>query len=311
MQISILLLKQIVQLFLMILMGYIMVKIKFLKEEDSKVISKIILYLIVPSVIITAFQVDYTPSIMKGLAVACIASVILQFLLLFVTWIMGKMFHLNTVEYTSAYYSNSGNLIVPLVTYILGKEWVIYGCVFMSVQLFFIWTHCKCKISGETEISLKKILLNINMISVFAGVFLFFTKIRFPEIIGNTLSSVGSMIGPLSMIVTGMLIAGVDLKKVFTNKRIYLVTFIRLVIEPIIALGSHYSIRNEKLAPTGRKHHPDHIHGSDHTMRLNDHTDVSGVRKRFEICKRNQCNDDIAGGGYYAGVCLFLYEFVM
>ena len=118
----------------------------------------------------------------------------------------------------------------------LGKEWVIYGCVFMSVQLFFIWTHCKCKISGETEISLKKILLNINMISVFAGVFLFFTKIRFPEIIGNTLSSVGSMIGPLSMIVTGMLIAGVDLKKVFTNKRIYLVTFIRLVIEPIIAL---------------------------------------------------------------------------
>ena len=156
MQISILLLKQIVQLFLMILMGYIMVKIKFLKEEDSKVISKIILYLIVPSVIITAFQVDYTPSIMKGLAVACIASVILQFLLLFVTWIMGKMFHLNTVEYTSAYYSNSGNLIVPLVTYILGKEWVIYGCVFMSVQLFFIWTHCKCKISGETEIMFKE-----------------------------------------------------------------------------------------------------------------------------------------------------------
>ena len=52
MQISILLLKQIVQLFLMILMGYIMVKIKFLKEEDSKVISKIILYLIIPAVII-------------------------------------------------------------------------------------------------------------------------------------------------------------------------------------------------------------------------------------------------------------------
>ena len=237
MQISILLLKQIVQLFLMILMGYIMVKIKFLKEEDSKVISKIILYLIVPSVIITAFQVDYTPSIMKGLAVACIASVILQFLLLFVTWIMGKMFHLNTVEYTSAYYSNSGNLIVPLVTYILGGKWVVYGCVFMSIQLFFIWSQGKNMISREKGINLKKILLNINMISVFLGVILFFTKIRFPEIINNTLSSVGGMIGPLSMIVTGMLIAGVDLKKVFTNKRIYLVTFIRLVIEPIIALA--------------------------------------------------------------------------
>ena len=305
MQISILLLKQIVQLFLMILMGYIMVKIKFLKEEDSKVISKIILYLIVPSVIITAFQVDYTPSIMKGLAVACIASVILQFLLLFVTWIMGKMFHLNTVEYTSAYYSNSGNLIVPLVTYILGKEWVIYGCVFMSVQLFFIWTHCKCKISGETEISLKKILLNINMISVFAGVFLFFTKIRFPEVIcwkhDRTIKYDRHR--------------NAD-RRSRSKESIYKQKNLPGHIHPISdrtdhSIGSHYSVRNEKLAPTSRKHHPHHIHGSDHTMRLNDHTDVSGVRKRFEICKRNQCNDNIAGGGYYAGVCLFLYEFVM
>ena len=236
MQMSVLLLKQIIQLFLMIFMGYVMVKINFLKEEDSKVISKIILYLIVPCVIVEAFQVDYTKSVMKGLMVAAAASVILQFLLLFVTWIFGKVFHLNMVEYTSAYYSNSGNFIVPLVTYILGKEWVIYGCVFMSVQLFFLWTHCKRKISGEKEISLKTIFGNINMISVFLGVILFFTKIRFPQIITNTLSSVGSMIGPLSMIVTGMLIAGVDLKKVFTNKRIYLVTFIRLIAEPAIAL---------------------------------------------------------------------------
>ena len=62
------------------------------------------------------------------------------------------------------------------------------------------------------------------------------------------------MIGPLSMIVTGMLIAGVDLKKVFTNKRIYLVTFIRLVIEPIIALAVIILLGMKKLAPTGRNH---------------------------------------------------------
>ena len=202
MQMSILLFKQIAQLFLMILMGYIIVKTKLLKGEDSKVLSKIILYLIIPAVIINAFQVDYSPNVTKGLITACIASIILQFLLLFVTYIMQKMFHLDSVEFTSAYYSNSGNLIVPLVTYILGGKWVVYGCVFMSVQLFFIWSQGKNMISREKGINLKKILLNINMISVFLGVILFFTKIRFPEIINNTLSSVGGMIGPLSMIVT-------------------------------------------------------------------------------------------------------------
>ena len=53
MQMSILLFKQIAQLFLMILMGYIIVKTKLLKGEDSKVLSKIILYLIIPAVIIS------------------------------------------------------------------------------------------------------------------------------------------------------------------------------------------------------------------------------------------------------------------
>ena len=60
MQISILLLEQIFELFLMILMGFIIVKAGIVKEEDSKVLSKIVLYLIIPCVIINAFQVDYT-----------------------------------------------------------------------------------------------------------------------------------------------------------------------------------------------------------------------------------------------------------
>lgn len=60
MQISILLMEQIFELFLMILMGFIIVKVGIVKEEDSKVLSKIVLYLIIPCVIINAFQVDYT-----------------------------------------------------------------------------------------------------------------------------------------------------------------------------------------------------------------------------------------------------------
>lgn len=60
MQISILLMEQIFELFLMILMGFIIVKAGIVKEEDSKALSKIVLYLIIPCVIINAFQVDYT-----------------------------------------------------------------------------------------------------------------------------------------------------------------------------------------------------------------------------------------------------------
>ena len=236
MHISLLLMNQIIQLCIMIFMGFIIVKAKLLKAEDSKILSVIVLYLIIPCVIINAFQVDYTPQTVKGLLIALAGSVMTQVILLIVVSILGRVFHLNEVEVASIYYSNSGNLIVPIVTFILGKEWVLYGCVFMSVQLVFIWTHCKKIISRESTYDWRKIVLNINMISIAIGIILFLTRIHLPAIINNTLSAVGSMIGPASMIVTGMLFAGMDFKQIFANKRVYFVSFFRLIIVPVIAL---------------------------------------------------------------------------
>ena len=236
MHISLLLMNQIIQLFLMIFMGFLIVKAKLLNSEDSKILSIIVLYLIIPCVIINAFHVDYTPQTVKGLLIALAGSVMTQVILLIVVSILGRVFHLNEVEVASIYYSNSGNLIVPIVTFILGKEWVLYGCVFMSVQLVFIWTHCKKIISRESTYDWRKIVLNINMISIAIGIVLFLTRIHLPAIINNTLSAVGSMIGPASMIVTGMLFAGMDFKQIFANKRVYFVSFFRLIIVPVIAL---------------------------------------------------------------------------
>lgn len=237
MHICILLIQQISQLFLMIFMGFLIVKIGLVKDEDSKVLSKIILYLIIPCVIINAFQVDYTPDTVKGLLIALAASVLAQVVLLIVTSVLGKLLHLNEVEIASVYYSNSGNLIVPIVTFVLGQEWVLYGCVFMCVQLIFLWTHGKKIISREQGYDLKKILLNINMISIFIGIILFFTKIHLPDVIGNTLSAVGNMIGPASMIVTGMIFAGMNMNQIFASKKVYFITFLRLIVIPLIALA--------------------------------------------------------------------------
>ena len=74
------------------------------------------------------------------------------------------------------------------------------------------------------------------MISIAIGVILFFTRIRLPLIINNTIASVGNMIGPASMIVTGMLFAGMDLKKIFTDRRVYFVSFLRMIVVPLITL---------------------------------------------------------------------------
>ena len=142
MHISILLMEQIVELFIMILMGFIIVKAGIVKDEDSKVLSKIVLYLIIPCVIIKAFQVDYTSKTVNGLLLALAASVTLQIVLLGVISVMGRLFHLNEVEIASVYYSNSVNLIFTIVSFFVVHVWVLYGCVLMFVMLFFLWSQC-------------------------------------------------------------------------------------------------------------------------------------------------------------------------
>lgn len=136
MHISILLMEQIIQLFLMIFMGFLIVKAKLLNSEDSKILSIIVLYLIIPCVIINAFQVDYTPQTVKGLLIALAGSVMTQVILLIVVSILGRVFHLNEVEVASIYYSNSGNLIVPIVMFRMGSLWLCFyectACLYMD-----------------------------------------------------------------------------------------------------------------------------------------------------------------------------------
>ncbi|MFR3038619.1 MAG: AEC family transporter [Agathobacter rectalis] len=72
--------------------GFIIVKAGIVKDEDSKVLSKIVLYLIIPCVIINAFQVDYTSKTVRGLLIAFAASVILQLVLLFIISAMRRAF---------------------------------------------------------------------------------------------------------------------------------------------------------------------------------------------------------------------------
>jgi len=115
--------------------------------------------------------------------------------MIFITWLIGRPLKLDPVEKASLIYSNAGNLIIPIVTSVLGPEWVIYTSGFISVQVILIWTHCKMLLCGEKKADLKKIVTNINMIACCIGIIMFLTKIRFPYPVQDAVDTMGSMIG--------------------------------------------------------------------------------------------------------------------
>ena len=230
------LVKKIISLAMIMAMGWLAVKSRAMKSEDSKGISRLSLFLVMPCVILSSFQVDYTEDVKNGLLLALFAAVVLHAFLLVLGHALKKALKLDPIEMTSVIYPNAGNLVIPLVSSVLGKEWVIYTCAFSTVQRILLWSHGKAVLCGEKEFSIRRILLNVNMIAIFAGAVMFFARIRFPALIGDAVDTVGGMIGPLAMLVVGMLIADQDLKKLFVYRRVWLIALLRLIVVPLLVI---------------------------------------------------------------------------
>lgn len=233
MELSLLLIKQIASMFLMMAVGVVLVRLRVLKPEHGSVISRILLYAVVPCTIINSYQIDFSVSKLAGLGVSILGAVVVHLIFLVLERVLRRPLRLEAVESASILYSNAGNLIIPLVLAALGQEWVFYISGYMLVQQLLIWTHGKTMVCGERQWDFKKIVTNVNIIAIFVGIVLFLTGFRFPSVVQTAVDSMAGMIAPLSMVLTGMLLGGMKLREIVGTPRAYLVTALRLVVFPL------------------------------------------------------------------------------
>ncbi len=234
--IAVLLTEQIVQLFLIVLCGYMLVRLGLLKSSDSKVLSILTVYIICPCTILNAFQIEYASEIAKNFLLAFGSALLIHVLLFVIVYALDRFFHFNSIEKASLIYSNAGNLIIPLVTAVLGSEWVIYASAFIVVQMFVLWTHGKSLVEGKRGADWKAILTNINLIACALGMVLFLLKLRLPSLLGSTVKSIASTIGPVSMLMLGIILAGTDIGSIIRGKRIWVITFLKMIAVPAAVL---------------------------------------------------------------------------
>ncbi len=230
---SLLLFQRIAELFLIIFMGWLVVKVGILKTEDSRCLSMILLYVITPSVFFNAFQIERTPEVVSMMGFSAILAVTFNAVMLLLARLAAVVFHMDVVEEASSGYPNSGNMAIPLVNAIFGPEWVVFVTLYNMIQNLFVWTHCRMFMSGERKISLKKILWNINIMAILLGAALFFLDIRLPQLLSDTLTSVSSLLGPTAMLIVGMLMADLKLEDLKGYRRIWKPILFRLVVLPL------------------------------------------------------------------------------
>ena len=131
-----------------------------------------------------------------------------------------------------------GNAVVKALFPHIFMEYLIFVLPFWA--LIYTWgTPCLLiPVEGERKTWKDKLRAFINpmFIGMLVGIAIGLSGLKLPSFLANATTTLGDCMSPIAMLLTGMTIAKIDLKKAFTNVSVYVVSLIRLLAIPAVFL---------------------------------------------------------------------------
>ncbi|HJG27637.1 MAG TPA: AEC family transporter, partial [Subdoligranulum variabile] len=239
MQLAVITIRQVVILFFMIAAGFACAKFGVVKKEAKQAFSDLLVGVVVPCMVINSYLTPFDPQTLNNLFLAYGLSILLLVVGGAVTFFCTAR---TTPEHRpilrfACIYSNAAYMGFPLISVLFGSEGLLYASVFVTIFNILLWTQGVLMLQG-TRLNLRQtirtILTTPVLLAVAAGLVLYLTQIPVPELIRSPLEMIGNMNTPLSMFITGMMIAESDLKGLLSRKDLMPAVLIRLVLIPVV-----------------------------------------------------------------------------
>lgn len=231
---------QVLSLFIMILIGFILGKTKLLRENATSSISNIILYVATPAAILQAFVTETrTTEKTVNLALVALFAVIAHIfgIVLARLLIRNKNADTAAVLRFAVIFSNCGYMSFPLQKALLGDIGVFYGAMYVAVFNIFMWSYGAALMDKGRGFSFKKAVLSPSVLATGLSVILYLLQLKLPTVVGTAVTALSSLNTPLPMIIIGYYLSTANILNAVTDKRIYLSSAIRLLIMPAVMLG--------------------------------------------------------------------------
>ncbi|PKM64613.1 MAG: hypothetical protein CVU96_01910 [Firmicutes bacterium HGW-Firmicutes-20] len=243
MELGFILFWQIALMFVMMMMGYTMFKIKRLSSVGSKEMGAILLYVVTPIIIMRAYTVEYTAQRAFNMLIALTLALISVGISILISKVIYKE---ERIENFSSTYSNAGFMGIPLVQATLGTEAVFYLSAYLAVMVLIQWTLGIVVITGDqTHTSLKRIITNPIILGILGGLAIFFMQIPLPKFVLDVFNIISGMNSPLAMLILGAYLAQIQWLSLINSWKIVGVSISRLMIIPLIVGGLLLFVSNE------------------------------------------------------------------
>ncbi len=236
----ILILNQLLKMLLIMILAFICYRLHIINQEGNRNMSSLLLMVVNPCLIITAFQTEYDPALVQGLLSAFSAAVLAHIagILIAHFLIPEKGNPEFALERFGAAYSNCGFIGIPLVSSVLGSKGVFFLTAYLTVFNILSWTHGLVLLNGKfSSKRLKEGLLSPIVICTIIGAALFFLRLSIPSQVLDSMNYIANMNTPLAMLIAGFSVAQADLKKIFLHVRIYWICLLKLFAMPLALLA--------------------------------------------------------------------------
>ena len=239
------LLSIIATLFLLMVCGYICRKTKIIDNSSSKGLSRLIISIGQPMMIIGALaNAEYSKANLTIAWQVTLISFVMHILMSLAAYLiclrMKKCDTTKIFEFTLIF-SNCGFIGFPILDAILGDgKGSFMGAFYVIAFHLFLWTWGIIILARRREdirMTPKKAIFNYGTIPCAIGVLLYLCKPLFelPDFFGKCFSYLGNLCTPISVLITGALLATISLSKMFTNVKLYLHSLIKLLVFPMAA----------------------------------------------------------------------------
>lgn len=234
-----------VELFLIIIVGYIACKVHVFDKEARVRATKLVLSVTLPATILASVMTqENLPDVMQILQLLLVA--VLSYIILFaaaftVPYLLGAEKENVGIYRFMLTFGNVGFIGYPVTEAIFGSRAVFYTSVFnlpfnllvYSVGVVFLQTAANTETTGKPAVTVKT-FLSPCMIAAVASIIMALCNWKGPVILGETCDMIGVVTTPMALLIIGSSLADMPFREMFSNVKIYIFSLFRLVVVPLL-----------------------------------------------------------------------------
>ncbi len=133
-------------------------------------------------------------------------------------------------------FSNLGFIGIPVVSTILGPEYVVYVTEFLVIYTIVFYTYGVALMDGKFSLSSLKTMCNPGMISGVTALLLIILNIQLPGFLATAITYLGNVTSPMALVAVGFALANTELKQIFYQPKLYVFSVVKLLLLPLLML---------------------------------------------------------------------------